>query len=69
MQIPPFSLDEQISEIGDEIEEAFLRRLEDDRTRGALRAASWLNNQGLENNDIDVQIKVDSNNASLSDNT
>jgi hypothetical protein len=25
----------------DEIEEAFLRRLEDDRTRGFLRAAAW----------------------------
>ena len=26
---------------GDETEEAFLRRLEDDRTRGFLRAAAW----------------------------
>ena len=26
---------------GDEIEEAFLRRLEEDRTRGFLRAAAW----------------------------
>ena len=26
---------------GDEVEEAFLRRLEEDRTRGFLRAAAW----------------------------
>ena len=53
----------------DEIEEAFLRRLDDDRTRGALRAASWLNTQDKENNVLDVQMKVDPPNASFSDNT
>ena len=31
----------RISTGGDEIEEAFLRRLEEDRTRGFLRAAAW----------------------------
>ena len=53
----------------DEIEEAFLRRLDDDKTRGALRAASWLNTQDTENSELDVQIKVNPPNASLSDNT
>ncbi len=32
---------------GDEIEEAFLRRLEEDRTRGFLRAAAWAATQDV----------------------
>jgi hypothetical protein len=31
----------------DEIEEAFLRRLEEDRTRGFLRAAAWAATQDI----------------------
>jgi ABC-2 type transport system ATP-binding protein len=33
----------------DEIEEAFLQRLEDDRTRGFLRAAAWASTRDIEN--------------------
>jgi ABC-2 type transport system ATP-binding protein len=35
----------------DEIEEAFLRRLEEDRTRGFLRAAAWAATQELRSSD------------------
>jgi ABC-2 type transport system ATP-binding protein len=37
----------QINTGGEEIEEAFLRRLEEDRTRGFLRAAAWAATQDV----------------------
>ena len=40
----------------DEIEEAFLRRVEDDRTRGFLRAAAWAAVQDLSDDPIADQI-------------
>lgn len=41
---------------GDEIEEAFLRRLEEDRTRGFLRAAAWAATQDVAGTRIDSPI-------------
>jgi hypothetical protein len=39
-----------ITSVADEIEEAFLQRLEDDRTRGFLRAAAWAATQDVGSN-------------------
>lgn len=54
----------------DEIEEAFLQRLEDDRTRGFLRAAAWAATQDI-NKDPDPfsdRAEVDSPDAGISRN-
>jgi len=54
----------------DEIEEAFLQRLEDDRTRGFLRAAAWAATQNLSNDfdPVNKRMGVKSSDAGISRN-
>jgi ABC-type multidrug transport system ATPase subunit len=54
----------------DEIEEAFLQRLEDDRTRGFLRAAAWAATQDLSNDfdPVNKRMGVKSSDAGISRN-
>ena len=52
----------------DEIEEAFLRRLEDDRTRGFLRAAAWVAVQDLNDDPIAEFAKLEQPDAGISRN-
>ena len=55
---------------GDEIEEAFLRRLEEDRTRGFLRAAAWAATQevaGTRRDDSDSGSAMISDEAETTD--
>ena len=49
----------------DEIEEAFLRRLEEDRTRGFLRAAAWAATQEIANRGVATQVETETADASI----